>query len=233
MQILYRRPTIISIAVAIFLSFASAVYSQSNLESRILHVSGTGEVSLPTVYTEIRLGVENQAKTAQEAHRQTAKNSNQLVTFLKSKKVLNLQTTGVSLQPVYKVSKSSDSAITAQEYKATNMVSFRVKTEDAGAIIDGAVKEGASRIDRLTFLPEDVELEKAKKEVLRKAVQDAKSQAEVVLVSLGLTMKEVNQIHIDQNSVRPLLQTAMRADTTPIVGGDAIITARVSLQIKY
>lgn len=126
---------------AVFLS--SPLLAQNVEPSRVLHVTGRGEISLPTVYTEIRLGVDRHAKTAGEAHREAAKESDRLVRFLKSKKVMDLQTTGISLQPIFDSSKlSSASEAGIREYRAVNTVVFRVKTEDAGTVIDGAVKKG-------------------------------------------------------------------------------------------
>ena len=221
------------LAIAAFL-FSEGLFAQSAEPSRVLHVTGRGEISLPTVYTEIRLGVDRHAKTAGEAHREAAKESDRLVRFLKSKKVMDLQTTGISLQPIFDPSKlSSASEAGIREYRALNMVVFRVKTEDAGIVIDGAVKEGASRIDRLTFLPEPAELEKARKEALLLAVSDAKTQAETVLSVLNLSIKEIVQIHVDEGSSGPILQTEMRMVQTPVVGGNATVTARVTLQVKY
>lgn len=231
MSMPYKKLLCIAFA-AVFLS--SPLLAQNVEPSRVLHVTGRGEISLPTVYTEIRLGVDRHAKTAGEAHREAAKESDRLVRFLKSKKVMDLQTTGISLQPIFDSSKlSSASEAGIREYRAVNTVVFRVKTEDAGTVIDGAVKEGASRIDRLTFLPEPAELEKARKEALRRAVGDAKTQAETVLSVLNLSIKEIVQIHVDESGSGPILQTEMRMVQTPVVGGNATVTARVTLQVKY
>ena len=231
MSMPYKKLLCIAFA-AVFLS--SPLLAQNVEPSRVLHVTGRGEISLPTVYTEIRLGVDRHAKTAGVAHREAAKESDRLVRFLKSKKVMDLQTTGISLQPIYDSSKlSSASEAGIREYRAVNTVVFRVKTEDAGTVIDGAVKEGASRIDRLTFLPEPAELEKARKEALRRAVSDAKAQAETVLSVLNLSIKEIVQIHVDERGSGPILQTEMRMVQTPVVGGNATVTARVTLQVKY
>lgn len=203
-------------------------------DSRVLHVSGRSEVTLPTVFTEIRLGIDVRSKSAASAHQEAAKQSERLVQYLKSKKVDSLQTTGISLQPVYDVSKSQETVL--KEYRATNMVSFQVKTEQAGSIIDGAVDNGASRIDGLSFLPKPEDLQKARLEALKRAVADAKLQATTVLTALNLKEKEVIIIHVDETSLPPVqLQRSEMSflAKTAVVGGDAVVRGRVSLQIRY
>ncbi|MBW7857004.1 MAG: SIMPL domain-containing protein [Leptonema sp. (in: Bacteria)] len=145
-----------------------------------------------------------------------------------------MQTTGISLQPVYEVSKINSN--TLKEYRATNMVSFQVKTEQAGSIIDGAIDNGASRIDGLSFLPKPEDLQKARLEALKLAVADAKLQATTVLTALNLKEKEVITIHVDESALAPLqLQRSEVSFTakTAVVGGDAVVRGRVSLQIRY
>ncbi|MBW7857003.1 MAG: hypothetical protein H3C43_01570 [Leptonema sp. (in: Bacteria)] len=71
----------------IILMGATAISAQAQKDdSRVLHVYGRSEVTLPTVFTEIRLGIDVRSKSAALAHSDAAKQSDKLIKYLKSKK---------------------------------------------------------------------------------------------------------------------------------------------------
>lgn len=204
---------------------------------RTLTVSGQGSEAIPTTITQVRLGVEVQARTAQDAQQQAAQRSSAVVNLLRSRNVQKLQTTGINLNPTYDY-QNNRQRITG--YTATNTVSFEIPTERAGTLLDDAVNAGATRIDGVSFVASDEAIAAARQVALREATQDARQQATAVLESLGLTQQEIVGIQVNNASApQPLLMQARArmADAatapTPVVGGEQEVQASVTLQIRY
>lgn len=221
--------------VMLCLSCANPALAQEKL-LRTITVTGQGIERIPTTLTDASLGVEVQGKTATAAQQEAAKRSSSVVAYLRSRQVERLQTTGISLSPVYN---SDNNVQRITGYTATNTVSFRLNTEQAGTVLDQAVQAGATRIDSVSFVATDSAIATAQQQALQKATQDAQRQADAVLSSLKLTRKDVVSIQVNgANAPRPILaQSRARAtfaDTpTPVIGGEQQVEAGVTLQISY
>ncbi|NET58739.1 MAG: SIMPL domain-containing protein, partial [Symploca sp. SIO2E6] len=233
-----QRLPIIPLAVGLLtLSLSYPSTAQERL-LRTLTVTGRGVEMISTTMTQIQLGVEIQGKTAQAAQEEAARRSTAVVELLRSRNVAKLQTTGIRLNPTYSYENSVQRLI---GYQATNTVSFKVPTEQAGSILDEAVQAGATRIDRISFTASDSVIATAQREALREATQDAQQQADVVLNTLNLTRKDVVSIQINgATPPRPpipslprIAEAAQTAPPTPIIGGEQEVQASVTLQISY
>jgi len=226
-------------------SGASAVLAQeqprspnSNIVLRTITVTGRGVESIPATITEVRLGVEVQAKTAAAAQQEAARRSSAVVALLKSRKVTKLQTTGITLNPVYSFNNNVQNLT---GYTATNTVSFRLPSESSGNLLDAAVKAGATRIDNVSFVAEDNAISTAQQQALREATQDAQQQANAVLSTLKLTPNEVVSIQVNNATppeppviaFRTTNQVTADAASTPVVSGELQVEASVTLQIRY
>lgn len=207
---------------------------------RTLSVTGRGVETVQTTKAEVRLGVEAQGKTAQAVQQEVARRSAAVVALLKSRQVERLETTGISLNPTYSYQDNRPPQLTG--FTASNIVSFRVATDQAGPLLDQAVQAGATRIDGLSFIAADEATNKAQQQALREAVQDAQAQANAVLAALGFRPRQVVSIQVNGATVsppppRPLAAEADRASQlaakTPIIGGEQDVEASVTLQISY
>jgi uncharacterized protein len=214
---------------------ATPVMAQEKMQ-RVLTVSGRGVESIATTQAKVNLGVEVQAKTATDAQAEAARKSTAVVNLLKSRNVDELETTGINLNPVYDY---IDNRQTLRGYSATNTVSFKVKTEQAGVIMDDAVKSGATRIDGISFTASDDAIATAQKAALKKATQDAQAQANAVLGALGFQAKEIVSIQVNGASPPPRVyadmafKTTAAREATPVIGGNQNIEGNVTLQISY
>jgi uncharacterized protein len=225
----------------IALATISPGIAQERKPSRTITASGKGIVSIPTTLSQIRLAIEVQAKTPTSAQQDAARRSTRVVEYLKTQRVDKLQTTGISLNPTYTYPPNGRPQITG--YTATNSISFRVTTDRAGAILDAAVKTGATRIDGVSFVAADSAIASAQLQALKQATLDAQRQADAVLETLNLKRKEVIGIQIANTSTPvpiPMLNQATVARTadappppTPIVGGEQQVEAAVTLDIGY
>ncbi|AFY65331.1 SIMPL domain-containing protein [Geitlerinema sp. PCC 7407] len=203
---------------------------------RTLTVTGRGSEMVQTSIAQVRLGVEVQGKSAQEVQAEVARRSSAVVDLLKSRRVDKLETTGISLTPVYNYSNDTR---TLEGYAGTNIVSFKVPTEQAGALMDDAVKAGATRIDGVSFEAAEPAMDNARKTALQEATQDAREQADTVLAALGLRSQEIVNIQVDQAVPPPPMPLAYARDaklaneSMPVMGGEQEVQASVTLQISY
>jgi len=206
---------------------------------RTLTVTGQGVEMIPTTVTQVQLGVEVQGKMAQTVQEDAARRSAAVVELLRSRNVEKLQTTGIQLNPIYSY---QNNVQRLDGYSATNTVSFRVATQQAGTLLDDAVKAGATRIEGVSFIATDSAIATAQKQALRQATQNAQQQADVVLSSLNLTRRDIVRIQIDQAKTPPPVENLNRvfvaknadiAPPTPVVGGEQRVQASVTLQISY
>lgn len=203
---------------------------------RTLTVTGRGIEAIPTTLTIVRLGVEVQGKTATGVQEEAAKRSAGVVSLLRSRNVQKLETTGITLNPMYNYENNQQKLI---GYVATNTVSFRINTQSAGTLLDDAVQAGATRIDGVGFIAEDSAIETAREQALREATQDAQKQADAVLGALNLKRGGVVSIQVNgaiapQPTFMPRFAAARGGqETTPVVGGEQQVEAEVTLQISY
>jgi uncharacterized protein len=205
---------------------------------RTLTVTGQGQEFVQTTKAQVSLGVEVEGPDAATVQRQVAERSAALVELLRSRNVEKLETTGINLSPRYNYENGRSEIV---GFIGSNTVSFRLPTEAAGPLLDEAVNAGANQIRNISFVAEDAALTAARQEALRKATADAQTQANTVLSALNLGADEIISIQIDHAAPPlpiPLPQRAelasMQSDvSTPVVGGEQTVQARVTLQIRY
>jgi uncharacterized protein len=207
---------------------------------RILSVTGNGKELIPTTLSQVSLGVEAQGKTANEVQEAVARRANAVVTLLKARRVDKLTTTGVNLNPNYNYDNGKQ---TLTGYTAVTSVSFRLPIDQVGTLLDEAVKAGASRIDGVSFVATDEAIAAARKQAIRQATQDAQDQANAALGALGFGVKEIVGIQVNGASappVRPQFEATTKlvgnmafAPPLPVMGGEQVVTADITLQISY
>lgn len=217
----------------------SPVLAQTS-SSPTLTVTGMGKKSIETTLTQVNLGVEIEGVSAKQVQETAAQRSTAVVELLRERNVNNLETTGLRLQPQYNYSNGERRL---QGYQALNLVSFRLPTSEMGNLLDEAVKAGATRIDSVSFTATDAAITAAQKDALQAATRDAKAQADAVLETLNLRSQGVMNIQI--NNANPPMTSSVQALRTrgdmgesaaassPVVGGEQEIEARVTLQISY
>ncbi len=214
--------------------------AQERKPNRTITASGRGLVTIPTTIAQIRLAIEVSGKTPNSTQQEAAKRATQVVNFLKTQQIEKLQTTGITLNPTYTYPPNATPKLTG--YTATNSISFRVTNERAGAILDAAVKNGATRIEGVNLVASEQAISTAQLQALKQATQDAERQADAVLEALSLKRKEVIGVRIDSasNPVPIAMSQATFSDraskpapSTPVVGGEQQVEAAVTLDIGY
>lgn len=238
----YKRWGVLLVISSLFSIMLLAPATAQPESLRTLTVTGNGIEKIATTLAEVRLGVEVRGKTSTEVQQEVADRTAAVVDLLRSEDVQQLQTTGVRLNPNYGQINEGDRQRVITGYTGTNIVSFQILTEQVGALLDEAVRAGASRIDGISFTATPEAISTAQKEALRKATMDARAKGEAVLETLDFTSKEIVNIEVDGASVsqpRRTLRAARTSSTaesaaiTPVIGGEQTVTGSVTLQISY
>ena len=234
----------LALAVGSFFNCAliSPAIAQQEEVLRTLNVTGVGVERIPATLAQVSLGVEIQGKMAAEVQQEVARRTSAVVEFLRSRNVERLQTQGISLRPNYNYDNNNNQRRLVG-YIGTNTVSFRLKTEEVGKLLDESVQAGATRINNISFTATEAEISSAQKEALRKATVEAQQQAETVLKALNFTNKEIIGIRIDGANLPEPKRMVSRAQqfavadsaeaSTPVIGGEQVVNGTVTLQIRY
>ncbi len=227
-----------SVVLVALLSFS--VVGQEKEPARTIRVQGTGKVKVipDQLHLAIQINIPR-AETAAEALSRNSQLTSQVIAMVKRFGIVegDLQTTRVSVNPVYDYDKRiSPPPIVG--YSAQNEVTVVVrKIEDAGKIMDQAVKNGATGFGQLQY--ESSRRTELEREALKKAADDARAKAEVLAKQLGAALGRVISVaEAGVSSPPPFMPMAMEARAAanvPVMPGEMEITAAVEVvfELKY
>jgi len=190
-------------------------------------VSGKGEVVVKPDIATVSFGVTAENMDVAKAQTESATKINNIVAFLKSKKVdeKDIKTTNYNIYPRY------DYIQTAQTYPyggkqvlsayvVSQTVEVKIRTiADAGAILSGVGEFGVTDVSGLNFTIDDEDTVKNQARDL--AIIDAKDQAKVLAKGLGVRLVKITSF--SENGNYPIyygMAKSMMAEG--LGGGDAI-----------
>ena len=208
-----------------------------------ISVSGSATASSNPDTLIIVLGVESEAKTANESLSQNSNSLNSVISSLTNSGISedDVQTSNFSIYPLYDSIKdfSGNWKQVLNGYRVSNIISIQTeKIDSAGDVIDTAVSSGANRVDNVSFQLSDDRLQKISDDLIADAINDATQKAEKALVPLKQKIVGVKSVVIHDNVV-PYYDSPMRASfdgfaessmkSAPIMSGDEEITTNVSV----
>ena len=208
-----------------------------------ISVSGSATASSNPDTLVIVLGVESEAKTANESLSQNSNSLNSVISSLTNSGLSedDIQTSNFSIYPMYDSIKDFNGnwqqVLTG--YRVSNILSIQTdKIDSAGDIIDAAVSSGANRVDNVSFQLSDERSQKIGDNLIADAITDATQKAEKALVPLKQKIVGVKSVVIHDNVVS-YYDSPMRASfdgfaessmkSAPIMSGDEEITTNVSI----
>lgn len=205
-----------------------------------IQVSGEGSVEVEPDEALMRIGVESEAPTAQEAQHETNRIAAAILEAVEGLGVDSqaVQTSQLRLLPVYEPSqpgRGEPRRPRVVAYRATNTVSVRlVDLARIGPVVDAAIGAEANRIEGLDLgLRDDTE---ARRRALTAAVEEARRKAETIAAALGVGLGAVLEVS-DQGIRVPRLQMdqgrmeMMAAEpSTPIATGRIGVSANVAVR---
>ena len=206
-----------------------------------ISVSGSATASSEPDTLIVVLGVDSEAKTANESLSQNSNSLNAVISSLTNSGISedDIQTSNFRIYPLYDFSDSKDKQILIG-YRVSNMLSIQTdKIDSAGNVIDIAVSSGANRVDNISFQLSDEKSQKISDDLISNAILDATQKAEKALVPLKQQIVGVKSVIIHDN-VMPFYDSPMRSSfggmamessmkSAPIMSGDEEIRTDVSV----
>jgi hypothetical protein len=200
---------------------------------RTISVGGTGTVTLVPDVADLHVGVVVQRPKVRDARAAAAAAMQGVVKALRAAGVAekDIQTTTLSLQPIYDY-RTTGAPPKITGYEMRNGVVATVRDlERLGDAVDGAVADGATTLDGITFRVDDPTGPEA--QARTQAMKAARAKADALAAAAGVSIVGVASIS-EQSSPAPWpvpYAGAARADeaATPILPGTSDITVTVSV----
>ncbi|MEX0843097.1 MAG: SIMPL domain-containing protein [Gemmatimonadota bacterium] len=218
---------------ALFLGPGEALAQETTLQ-----VSGTGEVEVSPDRARISFAVETQAETAREAGEANAVLMDRVITEVRATGLdgLRVETSGYQLLPQYR--SGDDRVREIYSYIARNTLQIIVDDVDAvGGLVDTALGAGANRVASLSFELQDGEPHRM--EALRRAVDQARAEAQVMASALGMRLGQPTSVQGGaQRAPRGPMVAFARAEmmtdaaATPVEAGLQTVTASVNVTYR-
>ena len=212
--------------------------STTSSQQEGIWVTGEGEVSVTPDIANLRLGIEAQAETVNEALTQATEAMNKVMDALTDNGVAekDIQTQYFNIRKITRWDRDKEEEVVIG-YRVTNIVTAKIRDRDkAGSIIDAVVKAGGdlTRVDSISFSVDDPTA--YYEEARAKAIADAKSKAEQLAELAGVTLGKPTYISeggIQMPTPRVMVEEMVQkaAAPTPISLGEMEIS--LTVQIVY
>lgn len=198
---------------------------------RTISVSGTGTVTLTPDVADLHVGVVVQRPKVKDAQAAAAAAMQGVVKALRAAGVAerDIQTTTLSLQPVYDYPTKGSPRITGYELRNGVVATVR-DLERLAAAVDGSLAGGATTLDGITFRVDDPTGPQG--QARTQAMKDAREKADALAAAAGVRIVGVASIAEQASSAPwPVPYAADRAAAleTPILAGTSDVTVTVSV----
>jgi uncharacterized protein YggE len=219
-----------SLAIILLSVGGAPAWSQSN---GTITVSGEGVVSAVPDMAVITMGASAETETAKSAMDETSDITAAILQRLTEAGIdaRDIQTSDLSLNPIWSNRSSSDERPRIDGYQASNRVTVRVRDLDAlGSILDAVLTDGANRLGGLQFTLADPD--PLMDEARRRAVADARDRAQLFAEAAGVELGALRSL--SENGARmprPEMMSMARASdgAVPVAQGEAELRAGVTL----
>jgi uncharacterized protein YggE len=201
-----------------------------------LSVSGTGSVSIKPDVADVTVGVTIQRDTAGDAAADAANVMAAVVDALKAMGIAeeDLQTTSLSLSPVYDYDKSPYRLV---GYTANNLVTVTVRDiTQVGPVVDAATGAGATDVNNIIFRVQDQAA--AETQAREMAVKAARAKADTIATAAGTQITGIISISETSAPVPMPMYYGAAEDSargasapTPVLAGT--VEVRVDVSIVY
>jgi uncharacterized protein len=227
------HPLIIGLALTALLAFPAAGRAAQPAPVPTIEVLGTARVMVKPDLAVLSFSVEGNAKSAQDAVRQSAEQTSRLLAALKAMTADtdSLKTSGYGVYPV----SGKDSRLAPEGYRVRNSVTLETRQlEKLGQFIDEAVKAGATNFAGPSF--RCTRDEEAKREANAQALRQAIENGRALAKAAGVTIKRILLIsYPSRETPRPFpmeANIAAASAPTPVVVGDIPVDATVSVTFQ-
>ncbi len=215
-----------------------AQVDSTNLLNNTLFVTGSATTNTKTDKVTVSLGVETTDKTAEKALLSNSNLMNKVINTLNESGVQENETSTSSftINPNYNYSEygSKGDLIGFTVSNSIHITSSEI--DRISQWIDRAVQIGANTVNEVYFSISPNKLEEIKNRLLKDAVANAKSKADIVAASVGLNIIGIKSITIGELGLpqvpMPVYSKSVASDeasSTPFLAGEQEISTTVSI----
>ncbi|MCA3269604.1 MAG: SIMPL domain-containing protein [Thalassospira sp.] len=207
-------------------------------EPSVVVVRGEAVQKIAVEEAILDVAIEVRAKTAAEVNRTLATKADVLLKALKES-ASTVNTGNIDLRPEYNYDEGRQRLL---GFVGNYTMRARTAPDKAGALIDKAFANGATRLDAISFTASDASIKKATDAALSEAVSDALRRADLLLSPLGKKTQRVLLIQEEGTAApqpmpgQPMLK-AMRSEAmaapTPIAPEQQTIRAGVTVTVSF
>lgn len=219
-------------------SYSRNVNQQPRADHYTIRVIGNSVVSVKPDQASLSFGVVTEDMKVQDAQRENAILSNQIINSLSSIGVNKdeVKTESYTVEQMYDY---PDGNKIFRGYKVTHMFKLVVKDlSKIGIILDTATQSGANVINDIKFEVSNPNY--YYQEALKQATITARKQAESIATSLGLHLKPIPLwLEEEKKDLQPykysapLLKATAEVPPTPVQEGEVKITATIKALFEY
>lgn len=238
MKNLLRITAVLLILVVAAVGAASAA-PDSTGNDHVLTSTGTGNVIGTPDRAQVTFSVQTENVDVKAAQAENARKMTSVIDALVAAGIPRdaLKTTGYNIYPIYEESKGI-LAPKIRTYQVTNTLTVTLHdVSRTGEVIDIAVANGINQAQSIQFMLSDQQQRVLRTEALKKAVDQAKSDADTVAAAMGTTISGVKSADISGGYYPVMFQNyqyAQGADVrataeTPVQPGDITVSASVTV----
>ena len=235
-----QRPLRTLVPMLALVAASVPLLAQTATEAPVLRVQGSAEIRVVPDLAVVRLGVANEAPTAQEAQQAVNEASDAILDAVRRAGIdeRNVQTVRLVLSPIYSSRRPNDT----QEprivgYRASNTVSVRAEDLSFVApVIDAALEAGANQLEGVSFGLQDDQA--IKQQALRQAIEEAHGKADAMAAALGVELDAIISVTEEPGFVREPMMEMSRAMAlqsnaqTSVSPGQVVVRASVSIEYR-
>jgi len=192
-------------------------------------LTGQGQVTAVPDIAVIRLGVQTTGENITGIQTDNARMTQSIIQALQRMGVNNIKTYQYTIDKLYDYENGRQ---IDRGFSVRNILEIRTNNLDmAGSIIDTAVNLGANVVELISF---DVSnREYYYQQALNAAIRDAIQKSKSIAMSLNISSEPL-PVNIVENSIMPIQPFRYElAASTPIIPGNMLVEANVTVDFEY
>ncbi|WP_210469289.1 SIMPL domain-containing protein [Sporosarcina sp. 6E9] len=204
-------------------------------EKRVMTVTGIGSFSIAPDIVQIQLEVRTESKQLSQAQQENAELMDLVIDSLLELGIAreNIQTVSYNISPQYDYVEGRQ---VFRGYEVINAIDVKINNiEQAGMIIDTAVRNGVNQVSNIRFSVENEQI--PYQEALSLALKNALAKAQTIANTIHLKLNPHPVKIVETMREEPILFRSFAANelsaTTPIEPGKINIKATVEVQFQY
>ncbi|MBV9178117.1 MAG: SIMPL domain-containing protein [Nitrososphaeraceae archaeon] len=217
-------------------------YQNNTSNPNTLFVTGTANTRVKPDKVMLTIGVETNNKTADAALVANSKIMNKVIDALKTAGVKENETSTSSLSifPNYNYSRPSDTVGKITGFTVSNLIQIQsMNIRNVSRWIDMAVAAGANTVNSVDFTLSDKRLDETKNSLIKQAIDNARTKADIATSVLGLKVVGVKSVNLNEFEIQPppnplakesvVASASIANRSTPVISGEQQVNTNVGI----